>query len=386
MSGCVVALREGKNREVKNVLGALGLKVNRLIRVSFGPFQLSDLPIGAVEVVKARVLREQLGKRLADEAGVDFDSEHARARRHRSSRAAPPIRALRAAAPGSRAGQAAQGHGRSHRALPLHRPRRRARASAAGRAAPRRPRRAASARASRAAAAPAPRATRSRARRARSTSTTAARAVFEAKTYGKKPQAPARCSAAGDTPSTASRASFGDTPEARLRRPPRRWRDRPKRAVRDKPTDSAIARSARRRRGREAPTSARPTGRVGTRRVRDARLGTRPRADGADASEARLRRQRRRADLARSPQASVRRRVRAADGAERPKRAYGAARRAPRDRPKRACGDKPRGPRPTVRRQARAARARAGDKPFAKRPRGSGPAAIVRAGRVRRNA
>jgi 23S rRNA pseudouridine2605 synthase len=71
----VVGLREGKNREVKNVLGALGLEVNRLIRVSFGPFQLADLPIGAVEVVKARILREQLGKRLAEEAGVDFDSE-----------------------------------------------------------------------------------------------------------------------------------------------------------------------------------------------------------------------------------------------------------------------------------------------------------------------
>ncbi|HVY51322.1 MAG TPA: pseudouridine synthase [Devosia sp.] len=71
----LLSLREGKNREVKNVLQALGLKVNRLIRVSFGPFQLGELPIGAVEVVRARVLREQLGKRLADEAGVDFESE-----------------------------------------------------------------------------------------------------------------------------------------------------------------------------------------------------------------------------------------------------------------------------------------------------------------------
>src|SRR5207249_1964145 len=60
-----VALREGKNREVKNVLAALGLMVNRLIRISFGPFQLGDLPIGAIETVKARVLKDQLGKRLA---------------------------------------------------------------------------------------------------------------------------------------------------------------------------------------------------------------------------------------------------------------------------------------------------------------------------------
>ncbi len=95
----LLALREGKNREVKNVLGALGLSVNRLIRVSFGPFQLGDLPIGGVEVVKARVLREQLGKRLADEAGVDFESdlpEPAALRRART--AANP--AFRAAAPG----------------------------------------------------------------------------------------------------------------------------------------------------------------------------------------------------------------------------------------------------------------------------------------------
>ncbi|MCB9993261.1 MAG: rRNA pseudouridine synthase [Hyphomicrobiaceae bacterium] len=67
-----LALREGKNREVKNVLGALGLQVNRLIRVSYGPFQLGDLPVGEVSTVKSRVLADQLGKRLAEEAGVDF--------------------------------------------------------------------------------------------------------------------------------------------------------------------------------------------------------------------------------------------------------------------------------------------------------------------------
>jgi 23S rRNA pseudouridine2605 synthase len=95
----LLALREGKNREVKNVLGALGLQVNRLIRVSFGPFQLNDLPIGAVEVVKARVLREQLGQRLANEAGVDFDSELPEPAAVRLARgAANP--ALRAAGPG----------------------------------------------------------------------------------------------------------------------------------------------------------------------------------------------------------------------------------------------------------------------------------------------
>src|SRR5262249_33000196 len=66
------AMREGKNREVKNVLGHLGLKVNRLIRVSFGPFQLGDLPEGAVEELRTRVLREQLGDKMAALAGADF--------------------------------------------------------------------------------------------------------------------------------------------------------------------------------------------------------------------------------------------------------------------------------------------------------------------------
>jgi 23S rRNA pseudouridine2605 synthase len=68
----VFAMREGKNREVKNVLGHLGLAVNRLIRVSFGPFQLGDLPEGAVEEVRTRHLREQLGERIAALAGADF--------------------------------------------------------------------------------------------------------------------------------------------------------------------------------------------------------------------------------------------------------------------------------------------------------------------------
>ena len=58
-------MREGKNREISNVLRALGLQVNRLIRVSFGPFQLGELPDGAVEEVKTRTLRDQLGPRLA---------------------------------------------------------------------------------------------------------------------------------------------------------------------------------------------------------------------------------------------------------------------------------------------------------------------------------
>jgi 23S rRNA pseudouridine2605 synthase len=54
------------------VLGHLGLAVNRLIRVSFGPFRLGDLAEGAIEEVKTRTLRDQLGDRIAALAGADF--------------------------------------------------------------------------------------------------------------------------------------------------------------------------------------------------------------------------------------------------------------------------------------------------------------------------
>ncbi len=43
-----IVLHEGKNREIRKVLAALGLKVNRLIRISYGPFQLGALPKGAI--------------------------------------------------------------------------------------------------------------------------------------------------------------------------------------------------------------------------------------------------------------------------------------------------------------------------------------------------
>jgi 23S rRNA pseudouridine2605 synthase len=69
-----MGLREGKNREIKNVLGALGLDVNRLIRISYGPFQLGDLPEGEVQEIRGRTLREQLGPRLIEEAKANFDA------------------------------------------------------------------------------------------------------------------------------------------------------------------------------------------------------------------------------------------------------------------------------------------------------------------------
>ena len=64
-----LALREGKNREVRRVLEHLGLPVTRLIRLSFGPFQLGNLARGEIAEVPRKVLAEQLGK--SGTAGAD---------------------------------------------------------------------------------------------------------------------------------------------------------------------------------------------------------------------------------------------------------------------------------------------------------------------------
>jgi 23S rRNA pseudouridine2605 synthase len=112
------AMREGKNREIRSVLRALGLQVNRLIRVSFGPFQLGELPEGAVEEVKTRTLRDQLGPRLAALSGADFSSEIVEREEPRTSISPrhPEVRAKRASkgdGPEGRSGeQAAKGGGR----------------------------------------------------------------------------------------------------------------------------------------------------------------------------------------------------------------------------------------------------------------------------------
>lgn len=87
-----LSLREGKNREVRRVLGSLGLEVNRLIRVSYGPFQLGEMAEGAVEEVKTRVLRDQLGPTLIAAAGADFEAPAREPEREERARPAPDRR------------------------------------------------------------------------------------------------------------------------------------------------------------------------------------------------------------------------------------------------------------------------------------------------------
>jgi len=61
----LVTLKEGKNREIRKIFEYFGLRVNRLIRTAFGPFQLGSLPKGAIEEIPQRVLKDQLGKEYA---------------------------------------------------------------------------------------------------------------------------------------------------------------------------------------------------------------------------------------------------------------------------------------------------------------------------------
>jgi len=85
-----VGLREGKNREVRRVLGHLGLEVSRLIRTAYGPFQLGSLKRGEVEEVTPKVLKEQLGG-MAKGLTLPDSLSHSATRR-RADRAAPDRR------------------------------------------------------------------------------------------------------------------------------------------------------------------------------------------------------------------------------------------------------------------------------------------------------
>ena len=65
-----VGLREGRNREIRRAMEAVGLSVNRLIRIGYGPFQLGELKPGAVEELRRKVVRDQLGLQIEDDSGT----------------------------------------------------------------------------------------------------------------------------------------------------------------------------------------------------------------------------------------------------------------------------------------------------------------------------
>jgi len=107
-------IREGKNREVRNVLRHLGLHVARLIRVSFGPFQLGEIAEGEVAEVPTRVLRDQLGEKLAKLAGADFSAPVAERKPEPQPRR-PEVRGGKAAEPRTAAGKPPSLEGRARR-------------------------------------------------------------------------------------------------------------------------------------------------------------------------------------------------------------------------------------------------------------------------------
>ncbi|MGH1367642.1 MAG: pseudouridine synthase [Maritimibacter sp.] len=92
-----VSLQEGKNREIRRAMEAVGLVVNRLLRVSYGPFRLEDLKPGEVEELRAKVVRDQLGlaplPEDADDPSKPIGKPGAKPQRgkpQRSRKSAPP--------------------------------------------------------------------------------------------------------------------------------------------------------------------------------------------------------------------------------------------------------------------------------------------------------
>jgi 23S rRNA pseudouridine2605 synthase len=110
------AIKEGKNREVRKVLEHLGLKVNRLIRLSYGPFELGELKEGAVREVETPELRDTLGPAISKAAKADFEGpledEPASARRP-DPRAKPASKSISQSSFEARRGRAPQDDGKS---------------------------------------------------------------------------------------------------------------------------------------------------------------------------------------------------------------------------------------------------------------------------------
>ncbi|WP_186312265.1 pseudouridine synthase [Cereibacter sediminicola] len=129
-----VGLREGKNREIRRAMSAIGLTVNRLIRISYGPFRLNELQPGMVEEVRPKVLRDQLGLDPREEegrppkaarppraAGAASGRPHPGAR-PAASKSLPPDEApggLKGASRGRNAGTAPKSAGPARRRDPL---------------------------------------------------------------------------------------------------------------------------------------------------------------------------------------------------------------------------------------------------------------------------
>jgi len=84
-----LSLKEGKNREVKRVLGALELRVNRLIRLSYGPFQIGDMQPGDALPVAQRVLKDQLGGMQLSSPAASAATPRPPQRPHKQTRRTP---------------------------------------------------------------------------------------------------------------------------------------------------------------------------------------------------------------------------------------------------------------------------------------------------------